>query len=331
MDVRSIEDKAPVVEHNGTVPVWWMIESREFKDITDGGYLELVNEFEVPGGGLVDPHSHPTHEFYYVMNGRGIMTIDGEDRDDRPGRPRLHPARQGPHPAPGQRPRPHPLLLLRHRREGCRRDRLHHPLRWPGSSSPAACPTAASIRCWTAGHEIVSGRRRRRRSRPTSWSPQAADVDAIVCLLTDRIDAAVLEAGHAGRLRVVANVAVGYDNIDVAAARRSGIAVCNTPGVLDETTADLAFLLILAASRGTSEAEDDLRHGRWTGWGFNTHLAHDVHGAILGLVGYGRIARAVARRAGGLRHGGPPHTAHRHRVPGLRRRPSTTCWRGPTS
>ena len=80
MDVRSIEAKAPVVEHNGTVPVWWMIESREFKDITDGGYLELVNEFEVPGGGLVDPHSHPTHEFYYVMNGKGIMTIDGEDR-----------------------------------------------------------------------------------------------------------------------------------------------------------------------------------------------------------------------------------------------------------
>ena len=81
MDVRSIEAKAPVVEHNGTVPVWWMIESREFKDITDGGYLELVNEFEVPGGGLVDPHSHPTHEFYYVMNGKGVMTIDGEDRD----------------------------------------------------------------------------------------------------------------------------------------------------------------------------------------------------------------------------------------------------------
>ena len=71
MDVRSIEAKAPVVEHNGTVPVWWMIESREFKDITEGGFLELVNEFEVPGGGLVDPHSHPTHEFYYVMNGQG--------------------------------------------------------------------------------------------------------------------------------------------------------------------------------------------------------------------------------------------------------------------
>ena len=81
MDVRNIEAKAPVVEHNGTVPVWWMIESREFKDITDGGYLELVNEFEVPGGGLVDPHSHPTHEFYYIISGRGIMKIADEERE----------------------------------------------------------------------------------------------------------------------------------------------------------------------------------------------------------------------------------------------------------
>ena len=81
MDVRSIEDVEPVVEHNGTVPVWWLFKSREMKEITDGGFLELVNEFEVPGGGHVDPHSHPTHEFYYVTSGRGIMTIEGEDRD----------------------------------------------------------------------------------------------------------------------------------------------------------------------------------------------------------------------------------------------------------
>ena len=77
MDVRSIEDVAPIVEHNGTVPVWWMVKAREMKDTTDGGFLELVNEFEVAGGGQVDPHSHPTHEFYYVLNGRGIMTIEG--------------------------------------------------------------------------------------------------------------------------------------------------------------------------------------------------------------------------------------------------------------
>ena len=81
MDVRSIEDVEPVVEHNGTVPVWWLFTAREMKEITDGGFLELVNEFEVPGGGHVDPHSHPTHEFYYVTSGRGIMTIEGEDRD----------------------------------------------------------------------------------------------------------------------------------------------------------------------------------------------------------------------------------------------------------
>ena len=81
MDVRNIRDKAPVVEHNGTVPVWWMVESREMKDLTDGGFLELVNEFEVAGGGFVEPHSHPTHEFYYVMSGQGIMEIDGDVRE----------------------------------------------------------------------------------------------------------------------------------------------------------------------------------------------------------------------------------------------------------
>lgn len=85
MDVRSIEDVEPIVEHNGTVPVWWMIKSREFKDITEGGFLELVNEFEVAGGGYVEPHSHPTHEFYYVLNGRGIMQIGDEEREVRQG------------------------------------------------------------------------------------------------------------------------------------------------------------------------------------------------------------------------------------------------------
>ena len=85
MDVRSIEDVEPIVEHNGTVPVWWLIKSREFKDITEGGFLELVNEFEVAGGGYVEPHSHPTHEFYYVLNGRGIMQIGDEEREIRQG------------------------------------------------------------------------------------------------------------------------------------------------------------------------------------------------------------------------------------------------------
>ena len=148
-----------------------------------------------------------------------------------------------------------------------------------------------------AGHEVVTNDEDRPYS-PAALATAAREVDAIVCLLTDRIDAEVLTAGaDGGRLRVVANVAVGYDNIDVAAATDLGIVVTNTPGVLTETTADTAFLLILAARRLASEAEADLRGGRWTGWALDDHLSLDVHGATLGLVGFGRIGRAVARRA----------------------------------
>jgi quercetin dioxygenase-like cupin family protein len=81
MDVRSIEDVEPVVEHNGTVPVWWLVTPREMHDLTAGGYLELVSEFEVAGGGEVDPHAHPTHEFYYVTSGRGLMRIGDEEHE----------------------------------------------------------------------------------------------------------------------------------------------------------------------------------------------------------------------------------------------------------
>jgi glyoxylate reductase len=123
--------------------------------------------------------------------------------------------------------------------------------------------------------------------------------DGVVCLLTERFDAGVLAAAG-GRLRVVANVAVGFDNIDVGAATAAGVVVCNTPDVLDETTADLAFALILAAARRTSEAEAVLRSGRWTGFHIDEFLGRDVHGATLGVVGYGRIGRAVARRAAGF-------------------------------
>jgi glyoxylate reductase len=125
-----------------------------------------------------------------------------------------------------------------------------------------------------------------------------ADADALVCLLTERVDAELLDA--APRLLVVGNVAVGYDNVDLEAATRAGVAVCNTPGVLDETVADLAFALVLQACRRLSEAEADLRAGRWKGWDVDQYLGQDVHGATLGLVGYGRIARAVARRAQGF-------------------------------
>src|SRR4051794_33048189 len=126
-----------------------------------------------------------------------------------------------------------------------------------------------------------------------------AGAAAVVCTLTDRIDGAVLDAAGS-QLAAVANVAVGYDNIDVAAARERGVVVCNTPGVLDDTTADLAFALILAASRLAHDAEADLRAIRWQGWGITQYLGQDVYHATLGIVGYGRIGRAVARRAAGF-------------------------------
>ena len=85
MDVRSIDRVEALPMHHGTVPVWWLVEPRSMKEATSGGYLELAAEFEVAGGGRVDPHSHHTHEYYYVLNGRGVMTIEGEDREVVPG------------------------------------------------------------------------------------------------------------------------------------------------------------------------------------------------------------------------------------------------------
>ena len=85
MDVRSIEDVPASPEHQGTVPVWWLFKPREMRDETLGGHLELVSEFEVMGGGEVHPHSHPTFEFYYVLTGRGLMTIQGDTKEIRQG------------------------------------------------------------------------------------------------------------------------------------------------------------------------------------------------------------------------------------------------------
>jgi len=127
---------------------------------------------------------------------------------------------------------------------------------------------------------------------------QVRGVDGVLCLLTDTIDAQVIDAGPS--LRVISNLAVGYDNIDVAAATARGILVCNTPGVLTETTADLAWSLIMAAARRIPEAERYLRAGSWKSWSPQLMLGQDVHGATLGVVGLGRIGQAVARRASGF-------------------------------
>jgi glyoxylate reductase len=141
-----------------------------------------------------------------------------------------------------------------------------------------------------------------------------AGQDAVVCMLTDPIDRVVLEAASASGVRALANMAVGFDNIDVAAASRSGILVTNTPGVLTEATADLAWALLLAVARRVVEGDHEMRTGRFGGWGPMYLLGGDVTGRTLGLIGPGRIAVAVAERARGFRmpllyHGRRPSPA----------------------
>lgn len=121
----------------------------------------------------------------------------------------------------------------------------------------------------------------------------------LLSLLTDPVDAEVMDAAGSG-LKVISNYAVGYDNVDVAAATARGIPVGNTPGVLTETTADMAFTLLMAAARRVVEASAYVRAGKWRTWGPSLLLGHDVHGATLGIIGMGRIGQAVARRATGF-------------------------------
>jgi len=126
--------------------------------------------------------------------------------------------------------------------------------------------------------------------------------DYIYSLLTDNIDARFLETCAASnpRLKMVANMAVGYNNIDVEAATRLGIAVSNTPGVLSDTTADLAFALLMATARRIPEAERFLRAGKYTGWGPLLFCGAEVHHSTLGLIGAGRIGKIIAKRASGF-------------------------------
>jgi lactate dehydrogenase-like 2-hydroxyacid dehydrogenase len=126
-----------------------------------------------------------------------------------------------------------------------------------------------------------------------------AGCDGVLTLLTDRVDDEFLDVAGTG-LKVVANYAVGFDNIDVAACARRGVAVGNTPGVLTETTADLAWALLMAAARRVAEGDRYVRDGRWKTWGPMLLLGPDVHGSTLGIVGFGRIGQAVARRAQGF-------------------------------
>ncbi len=124
------------------------------------------------------------------------------------------------------------------------------------------------------------------------------DKEGLICLLTEKINEELLSV--APKLRIAANVAVGFDNIDVAACTKRGVAVTNTPGVLDETTADFAWTLLMAVARRLSEGEALARSGKWKNWDLDQLVGTDVWGKTLGIVGFGRIGRAVARRASGF-------------------------------
>ena len=135
------------------------------------------------------------------------------------------------------------------------------------------------------------------------------DCVGVIPAITDRIGEALLARCPA--LKAVCNIGVGYNNIDVAACTRRGIQVTNTPGVLDESTADFAWALMLAAARRVSEGERYLREGRWQRWELRQLLGVDVHGATLGIIGLGRIGQAVARRAAGFAMAVRYHNRHR--------------------
>ena len=124
------------------------------------------------------------------------------------------------------------------------------------------------------------------------------EVDGLVSLLTDKIDGELLDANP--KLKVVANYAVGFDNIDIPAATARGVPIGNTPGVLTDTTADLAFTLLMAAARRIQESIDYVRAGKWKTWGPKLLTGPDIHGVTLGLIGFGRIGQAMARRANGF-------------------------------
>lgn len=139
---------------------------------------------------------------------------------------------------------------------------------------------------------------------------RVAGVDGLLALLTDRVDDELLDAAGP-QLKVVANFAVGVDNIDLAACARRGIPVGNTPGVLTEATADLAFALLMAAARRIPEGHDFVRDDRWVTWGPLLLLGKDIAGATLGIVGFGRIGQAMARRARGFGMRVLYHSRHR--------------------
>ena len=147
-------------------------------------------------------------------------------------------------------------------------------------------------------HCEVSSNQRDVPLEPSELARGTADKQGLMCCMTDRVDATLLAA--CPQLKVVANIAVGFNNIDIAACTSRGIMATNTPGVLDDSTADLAWTLMLGAARRVTELERRVRNGEWTSWRLKQWLGVDVHHATLGIFGMGRIGQAIAKRASGF-------------------------------
>jgi len=149
-----------------------------------------------------------------------------------------------------------------------------------------------------AQHCEVESNQEDRAFEPDALARRLEDKDGVMCALTDRIDGMLL--ARCPKLKAVANIAVGYNNIDLASCTARGVMATNTPGVLDDSTADLAWALMLGAARRLTELERRVRAGEWTGWRLKQWLGVDVHHATLGILGMGRIGQAIARRAAGF-------------------------------
>ncbi|GAB4297723.1 MAG: D-glycerate dehydrogenase [Roseovarius sp.] len=158
---------------------------------------------------------------------------------------------------------------------------------WPGETEE---------RLVSEGFGEVTLRRPDSPMREDEWLDAARRFDAILPTVSDRIPAGFYPAAR-GKVRILANYGVGYNHIDIEAARENGIAVTNTPGVLTDCTADLAMGLLIAAARRIGEGERELRAGRWSGWRPTHMIGKKVAGATLGIIGFGRIGQAMARRA----------------------------------
>ena len=161
-----------------------------------------------------------------------------------------------------------------------------------------ACETFPEVLDYLAPHCEIEENRGDAISDPVMLVRRLADKDAAMLTIVERVDAGILRA--CPRLKAVCNIAVGYNNVDVAACTAAGVMVTNTPGVLDDTTADLAFALVLASARNIVAADKWLRDGKWSGLRFMQWLGADVHHATLGIFGMGRIGQTVARRARGF-------------------------------